>query len=79
MTNLCTATLECDNDCGSKIELTGHSTADVADATLHSVAELLGWTTRDWHAKKTLLFCARCQKWARVITGELESKPRRKT
>lgn len=74
-TRLTTSSFKCDGDCGSKFELTGHSHSDVSDSVLHSIAELLGWTTRDKPGKSiknhdVLVFCSHCQKQARLILGK---------
>lgn len=64
-----TNSLECDGDCGSKIELTAPTKKDVHGLVLTSVAEHLGWTTRD-HGKKVEVYCQFCQKRAlRIVDG----------
>jgi hypothetical protein len=71
--HLITNALECDNDCGAKIEVTGHHHADTADGLLHSIAELLGWTTRG-----KLVYCKRCYLQAKIIVGDTDPPKRKK-
>ena len=63
-----TSWLECDGECGAKIELIIPA-SPVRKVLLHSVAELLGWATRD-HGKRTEVYCPFCQKRAeRIVKG----------
>lgn len=57
---------ECDGECGAEIRLSSRDKQAVSSGVLDSVAELLGWTTRD-HGKKTEVYCPFCQKRARRI------------
>ena len=59
---LFTFILECDGDCGSKIEITSPHGNDVT----HACAEALGWTTVD-KGKKREVYCPFCQKRAQRI------------
>ena len=56
--------IECDGDCGARIEITvrGKAGMGLCDAA----AEALGWTTRD-RGKKTEVYCPFCQSRARRI------------
>jgi hypothetical protein len=64
--------IECYGDCGSKIEITLRGIPErAADGLLMSLAETLGWTTRDRKGKtedKTPeVYCEFCQKRAKRI------------
>ena len=65
--------LECDGECGAKIEVVARDRIDTTPDMLMSLAETLGWTTRDKtpgarpHKKTTLVFCGFCQKRAKMI------------
>jgi hypothetical protein len=66
--------LECDGECGTKIDITSRRQEDVRDGTLNAVAEMLGWMTVDRPNRKKkgddpdpLIFCGFCQERADVI------------
>jgi hypothetical protein len=67
--------IECDGDCGSKIELTTPKTRRPASRKLSAYCELdavaraLGWVRRK-HGTKTEVYCPFCQERARRIVGE---------
>lgn len=71
MSKLWTNSLECDGDCGTKIEITARREIDAHEGALHGVAETLGWKTVDQKTgrKKVnrLVFCAFCQERAKLI------------
>lgn len=76
MAQLWEGTLECDGECGGRIELSSRQKADVAHGILMSVAELLGWTTRDKPKKRgkvpdeVEVYCPFCQRKAeRIVKG----------
>lgn len=62
-------TLECDNSCGAKIELTHHQRGH--DDTM-AVAELLGWKTVDRGKRREVdVYCGFCQARAkRIVEGQ---------
>ena len=66
MAHLYHGMIECHGECGAKIELAAREKPDIALGIVMSVAELLGWTTRD-RGKQTEIYCPFCQKRARRI------------
>lgn len=61
--------MECDGDCGARIELTARRKTDLA---LDAAAEALGWTTRGpFKGKGTQqVYCPFCQERAkRIVEG----------
>lgn len=69
MTALKTTWLECDGECGEKIELVQHNRR--GDDTM-AVAELLGWKTVDRGKKGAVdVYCGFCQSRAkRIVEGQ---------
>lgn len=65
--------LECDGECGARIEITLRE-AKPHDGDLNSVAELLGWSTADRKKGKKIevqVFCPFCQARAkRIMEGK---------
>lgn len=66
MNVLKTTWMECDGECGEKIELVQHRRGDDTMA----VAELLGWKTVDRGKKGAVdVYCPFCQERAKRIVG----------
>lgn len=70
MAKLYTQILECNGECGAKIEVTLRNRNNIGNC--HSIAEALGWTTRDPKDKRrtTEVYCEHCQTLAKRIVGE---------
>lgn len=70
MATLWTHFMECDGECGEKLEIRVHQKRG-GTKMLMGIAETLGWCTRDTKGGGVDVYCGSCQKRAeRIVNGK---------